>query len=127
LIADSSASIYDGTKRLSESYPDIDVVAWATSGDEVVRKCREIHPDVVILEPQTPGMNDVEMMRRMKQATPSVGILLFSVFSDCWEHISSGHAVAYVNKDAEPDKLIDAVRLAARAVGDRPTLSTKNC
>ena len=71
---------------------------------------RELLPDAVIMDAQMPGMDGVEATRRIKQATPDVGVLIFSVFTDYLEASFSAGADGYLLKDTDPQELMVKLR-----------------
>ena len=94
--------------------PNIEVVGTASNGLEAVEKAQELLPDVVIMDGQMPHMDGVEATRRIKQSTPTVGILFLSVFTDYLEASIDAGADDYLAKDAELEELLSKVTDIAR-------------
>ncbi len=105
LIADDHVAIRDSLSSLLNLKSGFQLVGLASGGLEAVEKARELLPDVVIMDAQMPNMNGVEATRRIKQTTPGVGILLFSVFTDYTEAGMAAGADGYLMKDCEVDDL----------------------
>ena len=55
VVADDQQIVRDGFARLLDSQPDFTVVGTASDGDEAVRVCRELHPDVVLMDIRMPA------------------------------------------------------------------------
>ena len=101
LIADDSAPIRDSLASLLNPQNGFQVVGLACDGLEAVEQATELLPDVVIMDAQMPNMDGVEAIRRIKQTTLGVGVLLFSVFADYTEAGMAAGADGYLMKDCE--------------------------
>ncbi len=113
LIADDSVAIRDSLASLLNTTNGFQVVGLASDGLEVVEKARDLLPDVVIMDAQMPNMDGVEATRRIKQTIPSVGILLFSVFTDYSEAGIAAGADGYLMKDCELKELFAELKRIA--------------
>jgi CheY-like chemotaxis protein len=51
-------------------------VLTATTGAEALRRVREDHPQLVLLDVQMPGMNGIEALRRIRELDPDVGVIM---------------------------------------------------
>jgi len=116
VIADDHAVVRRGTRQMLEhAGTDIEVVGEAESGPEAVRMVDELLPDVAILDIGMPEMNGIEATRQIKEAHPSVGVLVLTVQDAdeyVWRSIQAG-ASGYLLKDASDGELVDAVRTVA--------------
>jgi DNA-binding NarL/FixJ family response regulator len=104
LLADQHEIIRRGVRRLIEAQPGWEVCAEARGGLEVLELALEQRPHVVVTEVALPGVSGVALTARLKQALPSVEILLFTLHD---EHDAIMSALAagargYVLK-GEPD------------------------
>jgi len=113
LIADDSVAIRDSLSSLLNSKSGFQVVGLANDGLEAVETARKLLPDVVIMDAQMPNMDGVEATRRIKQTTPGVGILLFSVFTDYTEGGMAAGADGYLMKDCELEELFAELKRIA--------------
>jgi DNA-binding NarL/FixJ family response regulator len=115
IIADDHALFRQGLRQLleSEGYP---VEAEASSGDEALAAVAE-HPGcVLLLDIAMPGMNGLEVARRLSERGDDVKVVMLSAREDrdaLFSAISAG-ARGYVAKDAEPDQLFAAIDLVLR-------------
>ena len=113
LIVDDSVPIRDGLYTLLDGQPDFQVVGAAGDGQEGLDKALELLPDVIIMDAQMPNMDGVEATRRIKEASPAIGVLFFSVFTDHMERGIAAGADGCLIKDCEPQELYSEVRRIA--------------
>jgi len=118
VIADDSVAIQDSLSSLLNPESGFRVVGLASDGLEAVEKARELLPDVVIMDAQMPNMGGVEATRQIKQSNLSVGILLFSVFTDYTEAGMAAGADGYLMKDCELEELFAELQRIANISTD---------
>jgi DNA-binding NarL/FixJ family response regulator len=95
---------------------DIKVVAEASTGKEAVRLNKKHRPDVVMLGVRMPEVDGLNSLGRIKLDHPNQPVLMFSAYDN---PVYVARAVAlgangYVLKGATREKLLDALRIAAR-------------
>jgi DNA-binding NarL/FixJ family response regulator len=78
LIVDDSELVRQGLRTVLQANPDWEVCGEAADGVTGVEKFKDLHPSVVILDFQMPGINGLETARRMSAIAPAVPILLFT-------------------------------------------------
>ena len=59
LIADDHAFVREGTRRILEQEPDLEVVAEAGNGEEAVKLASELKPDVAIIDVAMPKLDGI--------------------------------------------------------------------
>ncbi|MFQ5704981.1 MAG: response regulator [Gemmatimonadales bacterium] len=112
LVADDHPVVREGLKRLVGSCPDMEVVAEAVSGDQVLPKVDACRPDVLLLDVSMPGAGFLELMGRLRSEQPRVRVLILSVYPEDQFAVRAfkAGAVGYLNKDRSPEELIRAIR-----------------
>ncbi|MEZ4387224.1 MAG: response regulator transcription factor [Candidatus Krumholzibacteriia bacterium] len=111
LLADDHRIFRDGLRPLLDAHPDLTVVGEADNGLEVLARCRELVPDVVVLDISMPGLNGIEVCRHLAQDQPTVRVIMLSMHGDrrfVREALRAG-ARGYVLKDTGFQELIDGV------------------
>jgi DNA-binding NarL/FixJ family response regulator len=100
LVADDHPLILQGLRRSLEACDDIDVIGEARSGSEVLPLVERRRPDVVLLDLRMPGMDGVECVKQIKQASPDVKAVVLSACDDrpSIESAEKAGASAYVLK-----------------------------
>ena len=123
LIADDEPLLREALARqLAEAWPELEIVAEARNGREVVRLFDAKHPDICFLDVQMPGLTGVEAARH-------IGRRAHLVFVTAYDHYAvqafAEGALDYLVKPVEPERLVDtARRLKERLAGARPATNT---
>lgn len=115
-LADDHPIVRSGFHHLLEQAPDISVVGEASTGVDALRMVDELTPDVLVLDIEMPGLNGVEVARRLQEAGAPVRVLMLSVHDDeqyIRALLRSG-AAGYLTKDEAPGGIVEAVRGVAR-------------
>jgi two-component system, NarL family, response regulator LiaR len=95
-----------------EAEPDLEVVGEAGNGREAVELCRELLPDLVLMDLSMPEMDGIEATRAIKAQLPRTGVLVLTAHAEqemLLEAIRAG-AAGYVLKGVGPDELVGVVR-----------------
>jgi DNA-binding NarL/FixJ family response regulator len=114
-IADDDALLRAGVALVLGSADGIEVVGEAADGLRAVELCREMAPDVVLMDVRMPGIDGVVATRGIVTAGPSTGVLVLTTFHHdyyVWGALRAG-AAGFLLKRASPERLIDAVRTLA--------------
>ena len=82
LLCDDHALVREGTRRLLEGEPDIEVVGEASDGFEAIELAGKLSPDVIAMDVSMPRMNGIEATREIKQNFPHVFILALTAYDD---------------------------------------------
>jgi DNA-binding NarL/FixJ family response regulator len=114
LIADDHPLFRKGMRNLLESMPDIELIGEAKSGSEAVEMAVERQPDLVLMDLQMPGGSGLAATRELSKTTPSVHILIVTLFEDDESIFTALRAGArgYILKDAEEEEMMRAIRAA---------------
>lgn len=116
LIVDDHELVRVGLRQILADYPVIDIVGEAGDGETALRLSRQVWPDVVLLDICMPGLSGLETTARMKQARPSLGILILSVHDSAPypERLMEAGASGYLTKGCPVTELVQAIRTVAR-------------
>jgi DNA-binding NarL/FixJ family response regulator len=114
VIADDHLVVRTGFAELLDTQPDFEVVGTAPDGAEAVRMCRELSPDVVLMDVRMPGMSGIEATRLVAGPEgPRVLILTtFDLDEYVYDALRAG-ASGFLLKDVTAERLFDAVRVIA--------------
>ncbi len=82
----------------------------ALSGEEALEKLNIIAPDLVILDINMPGMNGIDVLRRMKEINQSLPVILSSAYQEFKQDLASWASDDYIVKSSNLDDLKNSVR-----------------
>ena len=110
LLADDHPLVLESVKQLLE--PDFSVVGTAQTGQQVLEQAQKLHPDIVLMDANMPGMNGFEAARKLKTLLPAVKIIFVTMLTEAIA-VSEGFragAMGYVLKQDASDELHAAVK-----------------
>jgi len=112
LIADDHPHSREGLRHLLDG-EELVVVATAQSGAEAIELAAQLKPNVALIDVAMPGLSGIEAARQLKQTCPETAIIMFSAYDYEAYVIASLQAGAsgYLLKDANIDKLINAIKI----------------
>jgi len=116
LIADDHPLFRKGMRALLASLPDMEVVGEATTGEEVIALAETLQPDVILMDLQMPGVGGMAATRTILHTSPSLRILVVTLFEDDESVFTALRAGArgYVLKDADEDEMVRAIQAVGR-------------
>ncbi|BCL81279.1 DNA-binding response regulator [Ktedonobacteria bacterium brp13] len=117
VLVDDHQVVRHGLCTYLESFPDLEVVGQASSGEEALAHIELWLPNVVVMDLLMPGgIDGIETIRRVCKLAPSTHIVALTSYTDEARVIAAlrAGAIGYVRKDALPEVLLDAIRSAAR-------------
>lgn len=119
LIGDDHRIVREGLKQILADAPDVQVVAEAQTGDEVLAQVKALGGldglDLVLLDIAMPGLDGLDVLQTLKREHPRLPVLMLSTYPEkqyAVRCIRLG-ACGYLNKSADPDDMLYAVRKAA--------------
>jgi len=118
LLADDQALIRAGFRVLLEAAGDVEIVGDAVNGQQAVALARSEQPDVILMDIRMPEVDGLEATRRIAAdaGLAAVKVVILTTFETddyVYQALRAG-ASGFLVKDAEPEDLIRAVRVAAR-------------
>ncbi len=115
VVVDDHALHRDGTRQILEAHADLEVVGDASSGEIALALVNQLRPDVVLMDIRLPGMNGIEVTRRLTRDHPGVHVLMVSAYDED-EYVRGAleaGAAGYLSKTAPGKELVQAVRAVA--------------
>jgi DNA-binding NarL/FixJ family response regulator len=104
-----------GFAALLGTQPDFDVLGTAADGAAAVAACRDLRPDVVLMDVRMPGVDGIEATRQLMAGDDPPRVLILTTF-DLDEYVFDAlraGASGFLLKDATAERLFDAVRVVA--------------
>src|SRR5215216_5278228 len=112
LIADDHALVREGLRTMLSGEEGIEVIAEANDGQQALHACRELKPDLVLMDVRMPVMDGLEATKKIKQEMPKTSVMMVTMHENpdyLFEAVKAG-AAGYVLKDASGERLLNAVR-----------------
>ena len=124
MIVDDHSMVRTGLSTFIEVTPDLEMVGQARDGQEAVRVCEQVQPDVILMDLVMPKMDGIAATRAIRERWPDVQVIVLTSFQDnerVQDALQAG-ALSYLMKDVSIDELTDAIRAAHAG---RSTLSSE--
>jgi DNA-binding NarL/FixJ family response regulator len=119
LIGDDHRIVREGLKQMLADAPDIEVCAEATSGPDVLAAVDALGGaqglSLVLLDIAMPGRDGLDVLQELRKTWPALPVLMLSTYPEkqyAVRCIKLG-AAGYLNKSADPDDMVAAVRKVA--------------
>ena len=116
LLVDDQALVRAGLRLICDAEPDLEVVGEAGDGEQAVAAARRLRPDVTLMDVRMPRVDGIEATRRLAVLDPRVTRVLVLTTFDTESYVHGAlraGASGFVLKDAEPERLVEAVRVVA--------------
>lgn len=112
ILADDHDVVRHGVRSLLEGESDLVIEGEANNGLEVQPLIEQVKPDLLIVDLMMPGLNGLEVLRRVAKSHPNIRIIVLSMHSEeafILQALKNG-ASGYVLKDASVEFLVKAIR-----------------
>ncbi len=116
-LVDDHSIVRRGLSAYLAAQPDIAIVGEASSGEEALNHAADWQADVIVMDVLMPGgIDGIETTRRLKRLLPRTQIVVLSGYADDARIIGAlrAGAITYVEKDSQPEQLLEAIRGAAQ-------------
>ena len=109
LLADDHAEILAALRRMLVPY--CDVVGQVRNGRTLLEAAGTLQPDVIVVDVNMPGVSGLEACRAIKQATPSIRVVMLTASDDAALRRRAFElgASAFVVKYQIADELVPAI------------------
>lgn len=116
MIVDDHTIVREGLALLVTTYDDLEIVGLAGDGEEAIRRCAQLLPEVVIMDLSMPRLDGPAAIARIRADYPEIQCLALTSFLDekLMQRAFEAGAVGYLLKSVSGEQLAAAIRGAAR-------------
>lgn len=114
VLADDQKIVREGIKMILSLYDEIEVIAEAENGKELINLLQDIQPDVILMDIRMPIIGGVEATKIIKQANKNIKIIILTTFNEdeyIFKAIRNG-ADGYLLKDVGSEYIVRAIKSA---------------
>ncbi|MBU0702671.1 MAG: response regulator transcription factor [Chloroflexi bacterium] len=122
MIVDDHDMVRRGLTAFLKIKPDLELVGEACNGQEALRVCEQVQPDVILMDLMMPEISGAAATRIIRERCPQVQVIALTSFQEkelVQEALQAG-AISYLLKNISVDDLAEAIRAAHAG---RPTLA----
>ena len=114
LLVDDHAVVRNGMRQILQNNLESVETGEASDANATIIKIRNSHWDLVLLDIRLPGRSGVDVLKQIKTEKPQLPVLILSTYPESQYAVRLIHAGAagYLNKDAEEEEILKAIRLA---------------
>jgi NarL family two-component system response regulator LiaR len=122
LLVDDHMVVRSGLSTVLAVYDDLQLVGEAGDGEEAVRLCERLQPDVVLMDLVMPKMDGVTATKTIKERWPRIQVIALTSFKEkeYVEGALKAGASGYLLKNVSAEELVAAIR---RVTVGQPSLS----
>jgi len=122
MIVDDHAVVRSGLGAFLMAFDDLELVAEAGSGEQALKLCSQIQPDVVLMDLVMPEMDGAAATQAIREKCPDIQVIALTSFKEqeLVQAAMQAGAIGYLLKNVSVDELADAIRAAHAG---RPTLA----
>lgn len=117
-IADDQPMFRNMLVYILEQEQTFNVIGSAGDGEAVVQLCRELNPDLVLLDVKMPDCDGISALLRIKEYNPNIKVIMLTTFEED-EYIyksCSNAADGYIVKDTKPEVLINVIKCVSEGL-----------
>jgi len=110
-ICDDQVLFLRGLKYIISDFDNIGIILEATNGADLLKQIPELQPDVILLDMKMPGLDGIEITKKIKADFPNIKIILLTMYDDerLISHVIEIGANGYLLKNEEPEVLQKAI------------------
>jgi NarL family two-component system response regulator LiaR len=114
MIVDDHAMLRKGLRLFLKGFDDLKLAGEADGGEQAVRLCSQIQPDVILMDMLMPGLDGVEATRLIRGQYPHVQVIAVTSFHnpELVEKAIQAGAIGYLLKNVSAAELARAIREA---------------
>jgi len=119
VVADPYPIVRYGLIRMFSESDALKVIAEASDGEETVRLCSELKPNLLVLDIAMPSMSGIEIVRQVKEMSPETRVLILTVQQqrELISFLMQSGADGFLSKDVSVERIVEAATALAEGYG----------
>jgi DNA-binding NarL/FixJ family response regulator len=111
-IADDHALFRAGVKTALAVKKDVELVAEADNGMQLLNLLKHVEPDVILLDIQMPIMDGIQTLPEIRKAHPQVKVIILSMHNDhsMISKLMEIGANSYLTKNSDSETIYQAIK-----------------
>ncbi|MBS1918997.1 MAG: response regulator transcription factor [Bacteroidetes bacterium] len=111
-IVEDLTEVRDGLAELVSSDKELSMVGSFEDAESAVLKLPVLHPDIVIMDINLPGMSGIDCIRSVKEKCPNTQFMMFTVYENDEKVLQALQAGAsgYLLKRTEPQRIVESIK-----------------
>jgi len=114
LVVDDHQVVREGLRHLLEQEEDIELVGQGANSEEALFQLEMLSPNIVLMDIKMPGVDGIELTRRVKQKHPSCNVIMVTLYDEYLTQAMEAGAKGYLLKDIKREELVQAIRQVHR-------------
>jgi DNA-binding NarL/FixJ family response regulator/uncharacterized protein involved in exopolysaccharide biosynthesis len=112
LLVDDQKTFREALRVMLKSADDIEVVGVASDGHAAIESVEIVHPDIVLIDLEMPGLNGIQATQKICEEHPNVRVLILSMHDEdkCVSQALSAGAMGFLLKSTPALELIQSIR-----------------
>ena len=114
MIVDDHGIVRGGLSTFLMTCEDMELVGEAANGEQALKLCSQVEPDVILMDLVMPGMDGATATRLIREQYPAVQVIALTSFKEreLVEGALQAGAIGYLLKDVSAEELANAIRAA---------------
>jgi two-component system invasion response regulator UvrY len=112
LLVDDHELVRTGISKILSEVKGFTVIEECETGEEAIKFCRKIEPDVILMDMDMPGMGGLEATKKILRFTPDAKIIVLTVHTEepFPTKVMQIGAAGYLTKGTAPNEMVNAIR-----------------
>ncbi len=116
MLVDDHPLVRRGLRELIDDKPDLEVCGEAADANQALELLDQVNPDLMVVDISLGGVSGLDLIKRVRARNHEVKMLVSSMHDDQLyaERALRAGATGYVNKNEDPDRLLEAIQVVLK-------------
>ncbi len=128
IVDDEPIAVESVAYMIKKNFKSVDIVGTSRSGKDAIEKAYNLHPDIIIMDINMPGINGLDAMKQIGTVNPNISFIVISAF-DYFDYAVESVALGveeYLLKPVKEAKFIDTLKKVIDEIDMRRSVMQKN-